>query len=101
MLKGSISPACMRACAFRPGKHQHLLQLTQGADAMAGLPAPVVPVFIADIAIESLAKGPGLGRAAGGARDMRRMDEKFPAGEHCGQWGRGACDAGGQANRLT
>ena len=59
---------------FILGKHQHLLQLAQGADPMTHLPAPVVPLFVGRLTKERPAKSPGLGGAARRARELSRVD---------------------------
>ena len=99
--EGEHRPGAHQGLAFLLGEHQHLLQLSQGADPMAGLPTPVVPVLVADVAVESPAKGPGLGRTAGGAEKVPEWTRKSRPEKTCRQCGRGACDARGQANRLT
>ncbi len=45
-------------------KHQHLLDLGEGPQAISGLPTPIVPVPIGDLGVERLAERPGLEGAA-------------------------------------
>ena len=51
------------------GQVEHFFELLAGPDAAAGMPSPVVPLLVGNVAVKCLAKGPGTRRSTGGAGD--------------------------------